>query len=180
MAVLLSSAAFAGAGTPGLAQAHGGDRDGKRGNHHGHHWKGKHHRGDRGLARTAAELGVTKEQLKTALRAVAAQQQAAAKPPSFKDVLAQQLGVTTDQLKAAFQQARATAQSKDQFKAAFAAALNKDVATVDAAFKSARDAQKAAWKAKRDAFVQALAAQLGVPVEKVDAAFDRGCGFKRH
>ena len=141
MAVLLSSAAFAGAGTPGLAQAHGGDRDGKRGGHHGHNWKGKHHRGDRGLARTAAELGVTKEQLKTALKAVAAQQQAARRsPPSYKELVAQQLGVTTDQLKAAFQQARQSAQSHEEFKQAFAAALGKDAATVEAAFKTARDA----------------------------------------
>src|SRR5262245_5581185 len=104
MAVLLSSAALAGAGSPGLAQAHG-DRDGKRGGHHGQHFKGKHHRGDRGLRRTAAELGVSKDQLRAALKAVAAQQRAAAKPPSYKALVAQQLGVTVDQLKAAFEQA---------------------------------------------------------------------------
>jgi hypothetical protein len=178
MAVLLSSAAFAGAGTPGLAQAHGGDRDGKRGGHHGHNWKGKHHRGDRGLARTAAELGVSKDQLKAALKAVR-QQQAATPKPSYKALVAQELGVTKDQLKAARKQARQTAGSREEFKQAFASALGKDVATVEAAYKAAREKLKAAWEARRDAFVQALAAQLGVSAEKVDEAFDHRCGFKR-
>ena len=73
MAVLLSSAALAGSG-PSLAQAHDGGRGDKHGGHHGHHWRGHH---DRGLARTAAKLGVTKDQLKTAMKAVREQQQAA-------------------------------------------------------------------------------------------------------
>jgi hypothetical protein len=181
MAVLLSSAALAGAGTPGLAQAHG-DRDGKRGGHHGQGFRGKHHRhhGDRGLARTAAKLGVTKDQLKTALKTVAAQQQAAAKPAAFKQLLANELGVTVDQLKAAMKQARSSAHSREQFKQAFASALGKDTATVETAFKNARDKQKAEFKARRDAFIAALAAQLGVPVEKVDAVFNSRCGFKHH
>src|SRR3954468_7515895 len=172
-AVLLSSAALF-AGAPAVADAH----------HHGHggwgHHGLRHHHGD-GLARTAQELGVTKEQLRTALKAVAEQQRAASRPPSFKDLLASQLGVTTDKLKAAFEQARASgADTKDEFLAAFASALGTDTAHVTAAMDAARTEQKAQFKAARDAFINALAAQLNVPVEKVDAAFDHNCGFRHH
>ena len=161
-AVLLSSAALLGAGAPSGAVGHDNDR------HHARH----HHRD--GLRSLARELGVTKQQLRTALKAVKEQQRSAAKPASFKTLLAQELGVTREQVKAAFHQARASgADSRDEFKAAFATALGVDAARLDAAFKSAREAQKAAWKARRDAFVAALAAQLGVPTEKVEAAFSR-------
>ncbi len=81
VAVLLSSAALF-SGAPATALAHNGHHGG-RGEHHGF----RHHHGD-GLARTAQELGVTKEQLKSALKAVKDQQRAAARPPSFKDLLA--------------------------------------------------------------------------------------------
>src|SRR4051812_29584992 len=100
-AVLLSSAALF-AGAPATALAHHG-HDGRRGEHHGF----RHHHGD-GLARTAHELGVTREQLRTALHNVVEQQKAASRPPSFRDLLASKLGVTTDKLKAAFEQARAS------------------------------------------------------------------------
>src|SRR4051812_31148252 len=111
-AVLLSSAALC-AGAPGTALAHHG-HDGRRGEHHGF----RHHHGD-GLARTAHALGVTKAQLRSALKAVAEQQRAAAKPPSFKALLASKLGVSTDKLEAAFAQARASgADTKDEFLAA--------------------------------------------------------------
>src|SRR3954454_13120273 len=96
-AVLLSSATLF-AGAPATALAHHG-HDGRRGEHHGF----RHH-GD-GLARTAHALGVTEEQLRTALKAVAEQQRAAARPPSYTELLASKLGVTTDKLKAAFDQA---------------------------------------------------------------------------
>src|SRR4051795_12546322 len=125
-AVLLSSATLF-AGAPATALAHHGHHGG-RGEHHGF----RHHHGD-GLARTADELGVTKEQLKTALKAVAAQQQAAVKPPSYTELLASKLDVTTAQLKSAFEQAKASgAQSKDAFLAAFASALGTDTAHVSA------------------------------------------------
>ena len=170
-AVLLSSAAlFTSAPATALA-------------HHGHHggWGHHHHHGDRGLARTAQELGVTKAQLRDALKAVAAQQRAAARPPSFKELLASKLDVTTDQLKSAYEQARASgADTKEEFLAAFASALNTDSAHVTAAMEAARADQKAAWKAKREAFVNALAAELNVDPAKVDAAFSRSCGFKHH
>jgi len=183
MAMLLSSAAIAGA--PGVAQAHGGGGHGhgERASHKhggGHHGFRGERRFDRGLARTAEALGVTKDQLKAALKAVKEQQDAAAKPPSLKDLVAQQLGVTSDQLKAAFEQARQQSDSKDEFEQAFAAALGKDVATVEAAYKAAGDQLKAELKARRDAFIQALATQLNLPVEKVDAAFTKSCDFKRH
>lgn len=171
-AMLLSSAALITAGAPAGAVANNGHGD-KRGGHHGH---ARGH--DRGLARTARELGVTKQQLRTALKAVAAQQKAAAKPPSFKTLFAQELGVTTDQLKAASKQARATTHSKDEYVQALASALGVDAAKVTTAFTAARDAKKAQWKAKRDAFVAALAQELNVPQDKVEAAFDRKCGFK--
>ena len=174
VAVLLSSAALF-SGAPATALAHNGHHGG-RGEHHGF----RHHHGD-GLARTAQELGVTKEQLKSALKAVKDQQQAAARPPSFKDLLATKLSVTDDQLKAAYQQARSSgAQSKDAFLAAFASALGTDSAHVTAAMDSARADAKAQWEAKRQAFINALAAQLNVDPAKVDAAFDKGCGFKHH
>ena len=174
--MLLSSAALAGSG-PSLAQAHDGGRGDKHGGHHGHHWRGHH---DRGLARTAAKLGVTKDQLKTAMKAVREQQQAASRPAAYKDLVAQQLGVTTDQLKTAYKTARENAQSKEQFEQAFAAALGKDTATVEAAFKAAGDQLKTELSNRRDAFITALAAQLNLPVEKVDEAFTKSCGFKSH
>ena len=94
MAVLLSAGALVGGGTASTAQAH---HHHGRGHHHHHHWGHKHH--DR-LARIASELGVTKDQLKTALRAVKAQD------PQSKDAfvaaLAQQLDVPEDKVSAAF------------------------------------------------------------------------------
>src|SRR4051812_9606247 len=169
-AVLLSSAALF-AGAPATALAHHGDR----GAHHGF----RYHHGD-GLARTAHELGVTKEQLRSALKAVAEQQRAAAKPPSFTELFASKLGVSTDKLKAAYEQARASgADTRDEFLAAFASALSTDTAHVTAAMDAARSERKAQWKAAREAFVNALAAQLNVPAEKVEAAFDHRCGFGR-
>src|SRR3954468_15981971 len=172
-AVLLSSAALF-TGAPATALAHHGHHGGW--GHHGHH-----HRGDRGLARTAQELGVTKEQLRDALKAVAEQQKAAARPPSYKELLASKLDVSTDQLKSAFEQARASgADTKDEFLAAFASALNTDSAHVTAAMEAARTEQKAQWKAAREAFITTLADELNVPVEKVEAAFDHGCGFRHH
>jgi hypothetical protein len=176
-AVLLSGAALLGGGVPSAAQAHGDHGDKRGGQHFKHH--GKRHHG--GLARTARELGVTKDQLRTALKAVAEQQKAAAKPASFKELLAKQFGKTTDQVKAAAEQARASgADTKDAFVAAFATALGVDPATVPTAFEAARTEQKAQRKAARDAFVTALAAQLNVPQEKVAAAFDGNCRPKHH
>ena len=90
MAVLLSAGALVGGGTASTAQAH---------HHHGHHhhWGHKHHNR---LARIASELGVTKDQLKTAIQAVKAQD------PQSKDAfiaaLAQQLNVPQDEVEAAF------------------------------------------------------------------------------
>ena len=90
MAVLLSAGALVGGGTASTAQAH---------HHHGHHhhWGHKHHNR---LARIASELGVTKDQLKTAIQAVKAQD------PQSKDAfiaaLAQQLNVPQDKVEAAF------------------------------------------------------------------------------
>jgi hypothetical protein len=174
-AVLLYGAALLGAGVPSAAQANGDHGDKRGGQNAKHHGK-RHHGHNRGLARTASELGVTKEQLRTALKAVAEQQKAAAKPPSFKELLATQFGKTPDQVKAAFQQARAgDADTKDAFVAAFATALGVDPATVPTAFDAARTEQKAQRKAKRDAFVAALATQLNVAPEKVAAAFDSNC-----
>jgi hypothetical protein len=166
-AVLLSSAALLGAGAPAGALAHGDGH--KRGGHHGWHGKRGH---DRGLGRIARELGVTKAQLKSALKTVAEQQKAAAKPPSFKDLLAKQLGVTTDQVKSAAVAAKG-ADSKDEWLAAFAGALGTDTAKVTAAFDAARTELKTQRQAARDAWVNALAQQLGVAPEKVAAAFER-------
>jgi|tagenome__1003787_1003787.scaffolds.fasta_scaffold20946079_2 hypothetical protein len=93
MAVLLSGAALVGGGTASTAQAH---HHHGRGHHH-HHWGHKHHNR---LARIASELDVTKDQLKTALQAVKAQD------PQSKDAfvaaLAQQLNVPEDKVAAAF------------------------------------------------------------------------------
>lgn len=174
-AVLLSGAALLGGGIPSAAQANGDHGDKRGGQHAKSHGK-RHHGHNRGLARTASELGVTKEQLRTALKTVAEQQKSAAKPASFKDLLAKQFGVTADQVKTAFDQAKAgDADTKDEFVAAFASALGVDPATVPAAFDAARTEQKAQRKAARDAFVAALATQLNVPQEKVAAAFDHNC-----
>jgi len=106
LAVLLSSAALAGAGAPAAAEAHHGGGD-----HHGagHHGFRRGH--DRGLARTAAQLGVTQDQLKAALKTVADQQKAAAAPPSLESLVASQLGVTEDQLKTAFERTRSRRRS---------------------------------------------------------------------
>jgi hypothetical protein len=175
-AVLLSSAALF-TGAPATALAHHG-HDGRHGAHHGmrHH----HHHGG-GLARTAHELGVTKQQLRTALKAVAEQQRAASRPPSFMDLFASQLGTTTDKVKAAFKQARESgAHSKDEFLAAFASALGTDSTHVMDAMKAARSEQKAQWKAAREAFINALADQLNLPADTVAAAFNHRCGFKHH
>jgi hypothetical protein len=103
MAVVLSSAALLGAGAPAGALAHGG------GHHDGSHdAKSRGH--DPGLGRVAASLGVTKAQLKAALKTVGEQQKAAAKPASskaaheaFVAALAQQLGVPADKVAAAFE-----------------------------------------------------------------------------
>jgi 2-hydroxychromene-2-carboxylate isomerase len=170
MAVVLSSAALIGAGAPAGALAHGGH---DRGGHHRAGWHGK--RGhDRGLGRLAHELGVTKAQLKAALKTVAEQQKTAARPPSFKDLLAKQLGLTTDQVKAAAETAKSSgADTKDEWLAAFANALGVDVPTLTAAFDAARTEQKAQIEAACDAFVNALAQQLGVPAEKVAARKQR-------
>jgi hypothetical protein len=167
-AVLLSGAALI-AGAPAGAQAHG-DRDGKRGEHRSHH----HHRG------VARELGVTKEQLRTALKAVAEQQQSAPKPASLKELLAQQLQVTPDQVRAAFRQAKENADTKEEFVQAFAAALQIDPARVQPAFEAAFKERKAQWKARRDAFFAALAQQLNRSPEQVEEAFDDRCGRKHH
>jgi len=170
-AILLSGAALLGGGVASAAEA--------TGDHGGQHakWHGKRHHGHHnGLGRTARELGVTKGQLRTALKAVAAQQQSAAKPATFKELLAKQLGVTADQVKAASKQAKASgAKTRDAYFAAFATALGVDPAKVQPAFKAARTERKAQKKAKRDAFVAALAQQLNVPQEKVAAAFDSKC-----
>jgi hypothetical protein len=174
IAAVLSSAALLGAGAPAGALAHGGDH-GRHGGHHGWHGKRGH---DRGLGRVARELGVTKTQLRSALKAAFEQQRSAARPPSFKDLLAQRLGVSTDQLKAAAKAAKG-AESKDAWLAAFAGALGKDPAAVTAAFDAARADLKAQRKAAHDAFINAVAQQLGVPAEKVAAAFERKHG-KRH
>jgi hypothetical protein len=97
LAALVSSAALVGAGSTASAEAHNGPGH----HHHGqaelrHHHGGHHH----GLARAAAALGVTTDQLKTAVKAVAAQD------PQSKDAweaaLAQQLGTTADKVDAAF------------------------------------------------------------------------------
>lgn len=172
-AVLLSSAALLGAGAPAGALAHGHGRDGQHAKWHG---KRGH---DRGLGRIADELGVTKAQLKTALKTVAEQQKAAAKPASFKELLAKQLGVTTDQLKAAATAAKG-ADSKAAWLAAFANALGVDTAKVTAAFDAARAEQKTQYRAARDAWVSALAQQLGVSTDKVAAAFERKHGARHH
>ncbi len=174
IAAVLSSAALLGAGAPAGALAHGGDH-GRHGDRHGWHGKRGH---DRGLGRIARELGVTKDQLRSALKAASEQQKAAAKPPSFKELLAQHLGVTTDQVKAAAEAAKG-ADSKDAWLAAFANALGKDTATVTAAFDAARTDLKAQFKAAHDAFINAVAQQLGLPADKVAAAFERKHG-KRH
>jgi hypothetical protein len=174
-AILLSSAALIGAGVPAGAQAH---NDHKRGSHqHAKHVKHGHHN-DRGLARTARALGVSKQELRSALKAVAAERRAAAKPPSFKALFAQQLGVTVEQVKAAQREARKA--GRHGYFDAFAAALGTDKAGLKAAFDAARDAQKAQWRAKRDKFVTALAQKLGVSEDRVREAFDRHCGFRHH
>jgi predicted DsbA family dithiol-disulfide isomerase len=171
MAVLLSGAALASAGAPAGALAHNGRGD----NHGGQHAFGHH---DRGLARAASELGVTKAQLSAALQTVAAQEKSAAKPASFKTLVAQQLQVTPDQLNAAFTQARTAAQSKDGFVQAVATALQVDPAHVTSALTAARTQQQAERKAARDAFDAALAQQLNVPADKVAAAFGGNCGAR--
>lgn len=177
-AVLLSSAALLGSGVP--AQAHGGDR-GDRG---GHHQGKRHGKGDRGFARVARELGVSKEQLKSAVKAAAEQQKAAGELPSYKTVVASKLGATEEQLKAAFEQAKATADSREEFKAAFASALGKDVATVEAAFKDARTELKQQRHARYDAFIASVAQQLGKAPAEVKAAFEHKRwghkGFRHH
>jgi hypothetical protein len=177
MAAVLSSAALLGAGAPAGALAHGDD--GHKHGGVGAGWHGK--RGyDRGLGRIARELGVTKDQLRSALKAAAEQQQSAAKPASFKDLLATHLGVTADQVEAAADAAKASgADSKDELVAAFADALGVDAATVTAAFDAARADRQAQCKAAHDAFINAVAQQLGLPAEKVAAAFERKHG-QRH
>jgi hypothetical protein len=173
MAAVLSSAALLGAGAPAGAVAHGdhGHRHGGAG------WHGK--RGhDRGLGRIARELGVTKDQLKSALKAAAEQQKSAAKPASFKELLATRLGVTADQVESAADAAQG-ADSKEAWLAAFANALGVDTATVTAAFDAARADRKAQFQAAHDAFINAVAQQLGLPAEKVAAALERKHG-KRH
>ncbi|MDA0185357.1 hypothetical protein OJ997_33940 [Solirubrobacter phytolaccae] len=171
-AVLLSSAALLGSGVP--AQAHGGDR-GDRGQHAGK----RHGKGDRGFARAARELGVSKEQLKTAVKAASEQQKAAGELPSYKAVVASKLGVTEDQLKTAFEQAKQSADSRDAFKAAFASALGKDVATVETAFKDAKTELKQQWQARYDAWVASVAQQLGKSPEEVKAAFESKRGHHK-
>jgi hypothetical protein len=90
MAVLLSAGALVGGGTASTAQAH---------HHHGHHhhWGHKHHNR---LARIANELDVTKDQLKTAIQAVKAQDPQS--KDAFMAALAQQLNVPQDKVEAAF------------------------------------------------------------------------------
>ena len=177
MAVLFSGAALLGAGAPAGALAHG-DGGHKRGGHHGWHGKRGH---DRGLARIARELGVTKAQLKSALKTVAEQQKGAAEPASFKALLAKNLGVTTDQVKTAAQAAKAAdADTKDEWIAAFANALGADAAKVTSALDATRTERKAQFKAAHDAFITALAQQLGVPAKKVAAAFERKHRSKHH
>jgi hypothetical protein len=92
MAVLLSAGALVGGGTASTAQAHHHGRG-----HHHHHWGHKHHNR---LARIASELGVTKDQLKTALQAVKAQDPQT--KDAFVSALAQQLNVPEDKVAAAF------------------------------------------------------------------------------
>jgi Spy/CpxP family protein refolding chaperone len=94
MAVLLSAGALAGGGTASTAQAHHNGRG-----HHHHHWGHKHHNR---LAKIANELGVTKDQLKTALQAVKAQDPQPQSKDAFVAALAQQLNVPEDKVAAAF------------------------------------------------------------------------------
>ena len=93
MAVLLSAGALVGGGTASTAQAH----HHSRGHHHHHHWGHKHHNR---LARIANELDVTKDQLKTAIQAVKAQDPQS--KDAFMAALAQQLNVPQDKVEAAF------------------------------------------------------------------------------
>lgn len=174
MAVLLSSAALVGAGAPAGALAHGDGH--KHGGHAGWHGKRGH---DRGLGRIARELGVTKAQLRSALKAAYEQQKAAAKPPSFKDLLAQHLGVTAAQVKSAAEAAKG-ADSEEAWLAAFANALGKDATTVTTAFDAARADRKAQLEAAREAFINTVAQQLGVPAAKVAAAFEHKHGKRHH
>jgi predicted nucleic acid-binding protein len=94
MAVLLSGAALVGGGTASTAQAH---HHQGRGHHHHHHWGHKHHNR---LAAAANELGVTKDQLKAAIKAVKAQDPQS--KDAFHAALAQQLNVSQDKVAAAF------------------------------------------------------------------------------
>jgi|SRR5215207_3990053 len=179
-AVLLSSAALIGGGSAGVAQAHHGHGD-KRGEHHGK----RHHGHFKRLGRLAAELGVTKDQLKAALAAVSDQKPdfKANREQFFADFAAN-LGVTPEQLKAAIQQVRDEKSFKhhgdrDDFTEALASALGVEPAKVTEAWNAAKEAAKARLAAQRDAWIGALAAQLGLPKEKVAAALQE-CGGAGH
>jgi hypothetical protein len=114
------------------------------------------------------------------MNAVAAQQKAAAKAPSYKDLVAGQLNVTSDQLTAAMKTARG-ADGKADFTAALATALNVTPAQVTAAFDAARTQLKAQRKASYDAYVTALATQLGLAQDKVASALaDSRGGCDKH
>lgn len=128
----------------------------------------------RGIAVSRArELGVTKSQLKTAVKAASEQQKAAGERPSYKAVVASKLGVAEDQLKAA----RESTDCREGFKTAVASALGKDVATVEAAFKDARAEVKQQRRARYDAFIDSVAQQLGRSAEEVKAALETKRGW---
>src|SRR5262249_35076158 len=92
LAAVVARAALMGGGITASADGHP--------RHHHHGWAAFHHRHHNRLAHAASVLGVTPDQLKSALKAVAAQD------PQSKDAwvsaLAQQLGTTPDKVKAAF------------------------------------------------------------------------------
>ena len=76
--------------------------------------------------------------LQGALKAVKTQEKAAAKPPSYADLVAGQLSVTTDQLKSAMQSARTSTHGKQDFVAALAQQLGQPRDTVAAALAASR------------------------------------------
>jgi Spy/CpxP family protein refolding chaperone len=158
IAVAALSLALAAGGSTSMAQAH------EKGHHH------KHRHG--GLSAVAAELDVSKQQLKDAIEAARESLPAAegSKRERFAAAFAEALGKTPEQVEAAFDKAR---ESDDgDFKEALAAALEVDEQQLLAAFKAAREQLKADKEARRDAFFAAVASELSKPEAEVREAFE--------
>ena len=158
IAVAVLSLALVAGGSAVIAQAH------EKGHHH------KHRHG--GLSAVAAELDVSKQQLKDAIEAARASLPAVegSKRERFTAAFAEALGKTPEQVEAAVEQAR---ESEDgDFKEALAAALEVEPEQLKAAFEAAHEQLKAEKEARRDAFFAAVASELGKSEDEVREAFE--------